>query len=193
MYDAVHKKMWAPIPDANYNPADMLANGSIAMASGGRWYSTIAKRSGFENVVPCYIPTKYSDKKALAYGSYYVSSTTKHYDDVADFVVWTGGAEYQNGYIEISGNPASRRDVNTVETLPFQFEHSEIFSDIPDTAVSMENPVFFSSMEQIMFTAYSSMLAKETTPREAAQNAATQLEKELSRNPIDYLKPVDYP
>lgn len=178
------EKGWA----SAYNPASGgteaqdLMNGTIAMANTGRWSLATFADNDFTDLAVVYVPVKNSPRKSFAFASFQVCGASENFEAAAALACWTASADYVSKMGVVAGEIPSRYDCMTSEELPFEFQNQEIFFDMPDDALSMQNPSYFADLGNAWQSAYTAAIAGEKESAAACADAAQEMRSIVANN-----------
>ena len=159
MHDLIHKYKYAPVPQPNDDYVQMLIDGKVAMICAGRWPCAQYATNDFTDVAVQYNPT--FKKKANVYGTegLLISKDTKHYNEAAEFCVWSASPEFISQFVQ-SGSCPSRTSIGreVVEGLGYP-QNAKVYFDSLDVGMkSVEAPIAYADIATIYDTYLSMMM-----------------------------------
>lgn len=181
--DAVEKG-WATAynPASGGTEAQDLMNGTIAMGNTGRWSIATFAENNFTDLAVVYVPVKNSPRKSFAFASFQVCGASENYEAAAALACWTATADYVGKMGVVAGEIPSRYDCMTPEELPFEFKNQEVFFDVPDDALPMQNPSYFADLGNAWQSAYTAAIAGEKDSAAACADAAEEMRSIVANN-----------
>lgn len=171
---------WCPGDPFGLDGPVELAAGRTAMCSVGRWGSSTCFNNEFYDVATVYLPTKYSENKISAWGFLGVSSQTDNYEAAAALAAYTAGYNFSSRYCsEVNGNIPARADVNQPDNYLFDWDGQDIFYQVNDAAIPMENPVCYAELETIWKACVTNVLSGLKDVDTAVNDAAAEMRSAL--------------
>lgn len=182
MQDLIYKYGYAPIPEENVSPVQMVMSGQVAMGSFGRSPTATYLKSDFKDVAVQYLPSFKVNQQIAGVDGFMVMKSSKHVKETEDLVAWMSSADFEGQYLSAGNIPClnSLADEKVTE-LGFPENYEIFFKDaISTTYRSPSAPAQYSEVASIVNTAYSEILVNKADVRETLNDAAKQIDEAIA-------------
>ena len=82
----------------------MFVDGQIAMITAGRWPLATYEANGFRTVGVQYNPSFKTQANVYGTQGFMISSTTDHYDEACEFLVWTASEAFIKEFVKFGSS-----------------------------------------------------------------------------------------
>lgn len=162
IHDLIWKYQYAPVPQPNDNYQQMFVDGQIAMITAGRWPLATYEANGFRTVGVQYNPS--FKVRANVYGTqgFMISSSTEHYEEACEFLVWTASADFITEFVEYGSTPARLEcGEKIIESAGYPENYEVYFETLSENMKSVEAPTSYADLGTIFDTYFSLMVTDE--------------------------------
>ncbi len=178
--DLVHKYGYAPLPEANMDTIQQLADGVVAMGSWGRWPMFTYENNDFKDVALQYLPNFSRNQVQFGVDGVLVASSTTNYDAACDLALWMASDEFVEKFFTIGNIPARRSLAEKLVPIPGYPANNEIFYKDVDDAVAVHSPIAFAQTAAITEEAYSKIVVQGADVKTTLDDAAARMNAALA-------------
>lgn len=162
IHDLIYKYQYAPVPQPNDNYQQMFVDGQIAMITARRWPLATYEANGFRTVGVQYNPSFKTQANVYGTQGFMISSTTDHYDEACEFLVWTASEDFIKEYVKFGSTP-SRLECGEeiIESAGYPENREVFFETLTKGMKSVEAPTSYADLGTIFDTYFSMMMTDE--------------------------------
>lgn len=174
LQDLIYKYGYAPIPEPNVNQIQQLMDGTIAMASLGRWPTLSYQANDFKNVYITNVPSLSQQQTIFGIGGVAVTNEEK-YEEAAKFALWCAQDTFVEGYLGAGGVPANKAIADKIIPTEYDPDNSELFYACLKDAVPITAPVSYAEIDTIVLNALSDIFMNQADVQQTLDAAAQQM------------------
>ena len=182
LYDLVYVHKVAPVPNPGLAPAEVFANGSVAMFGAGRWPMQSLRQQDFADFDIQYWPQNAVNTSVFGVDGFPLFRMSQNPDAAWEFIKYMARAEVQEELIAGGGgtNIPARRSVAAQIEEP---TNAEIYYDILERgASSVTAPTNFNQMQNIFLRYTDLIFSDEMSVEDAMQAAQDEMQSVISCN-----------
>lgn len=174
LQDLIYKYGYAPIPEPNVDPIQQLMDGTVAMASLGRWPTLSYQANDFKDTYITKVPALSQQQNIFGIGGVAVTSEEK-YEEAAKFALWCAQDTFVEGYLGAGGVPANKAIADKIIPTEYDPDNSELFYSCLEDAVPVGAPSSYAEIDTIVMNALSDIFMNQADVQTTLDNAAQQM------------------
>lgn len=174
LQDLIYKYGYAPIPEPNVDPIQQLMDGTVAMASLGRWPTLSYQANDFKDAYVTNVPSFTQQQPIFGIGGVAVTSQEK-YEEAAKFALWCAQDTFVEGYLGAGGVPANKAIADKIIPTEYDPDNSELFYASLEGAVPVGAPASYAEIDTIVMNALSDIFMNQADVQQTLDAAAQQM------------------